>query len=523
MKTVLLLLTAVAVVPAQTTFVYNDGYPAENCADTAPNGFKWPTKAICPVPILKKPPVGKKYKDPVFGKTAWLVTDDGKVNTYSVPTPLSAAGRYAAVTEQGYTYIYETENGKFVKGGERSAGLPSQDWGFWWDPADDDAYYYHRKRTNGNWVIIRGRVKSDREEVVFEVGQIPQFFSGGTGGLTGDRWLAYATVSPQMVQRARQSGDAAAAERLAAESQICAAPLDGTHRKYCISTAKVPTVKAGGLDFFLLSDFDTVAQKRFLMVLPWGVVLSVDMASRTLKYEYTAPENPSAKIWRQGNGDGVCDPGESCLGGAFDHADTFTLAGETYLFATMEQEPLKGLGGWGTVLGAWKFNSSAAEFLDAAHFFPIMLSSRSHTGGAPGYHYGCSRSAAAPVCVTTTSGPPVVGRRVVTEPLPPNAYEGEFIAVEFVPPAKPSTSPSFRVHRLAKHLSFMFGPDSGRARNNYYQLPRAGISGDGSRVLGTTTWLADHGSAQQSLEPLKTIAVDTGIGGAARAAPPPEN
>ncbi len=86
------------------------------CKEQQPSG--------CPVPILKKPPVGKKYQDPVFGKTAWLVTDDGKVNTYSVPTPLSAAGRYAAVTEKGYTFIYETGTGKFVKGGERSAGLP---------------------------------------------------------------------------------------------------------------------------------------------------------------------------------------------------------------------------------------------------------------------------------------------------------------------------------------------------------------------------------------------------------------
>lgn len=483
----LLLIPITAALQAQNTrFVYESGYPV-GCYKPEAHQELYLDDAVCLVPDQRPPgdftppAKGGSYVDPNFGKRVLIPYDGGYLSTYSTPAALSATGKYVALAEQGFNHLVEVSTGSLAR-----VVVPSQDWGFWWS-ADSDDTYYRLGWSNGD-VIVRGSVATGAEAVVLDPGQgITEIRTGGTGDPSRDHWLPFWSRP---------------------EGKVCAAPLDGSNLLYC--TSSIPGVDVNNIDFVLISKgIDSVSLKRYLIVEPWGAVLSVNEQAGRLDYEYTAPEHPYATVWGRGDGDGICESQEACLGWCWDHSDTFqTPDGQQWVFATMEEEP----GIYMVSLFAWRLNGGSEALRQpypSGSMRKIYTLAVSGDGGPGAQHFGCAVNA--PVCVISTSS---AGWRTQDDmsPVPPAAHAGEITMVNF------GAGEQVEVHRLAKHRSLLFSEHG----QDYYSMPRASISPDGRYVAASSNFgyfpLSFHHSAG---DVRREIIVETGLGEYQPPPPPP--
>jgi len=445
---ILVILTAIATASAQTTFEYLSDYP-QGCADRGPaseyvgGSYNYGYLAVCDIPDVRPPgnfvpPLpGGSYVDSNFGYRVRVSAPIGYIPTYSTPSSLSAKGRYLATgglepsvggdSVGGTTDIWDVTSAKRVK---KTAGA-SQDWGFWWHPTEDDAYFTIDRGSR----ILRKSVTGGASALVLDLSATGlTIHHGGTGDVAPDLWLSFG-AGPAGAQADR----------------VCAAPLDGSNQIYC---RLFVDIGLSGWDFSLMSKgVDSGTGLRYVIVETGGFVLAVNRPAKQLDLVYRV----SGVHW--------------------NHADTMQGPdGKQYVFGThggdMPQHPdVNGNTYGGSIhtfwpLGVhdpnmhkkWKGDGGAAiPVLRVSWYSPVI-------SGAGSTHYNCAKSA--PVCV--------VGHRddAISSDggaLPARPFQMEAITITMEPDG------AFVVRRLAKIRSLGWN----KYGNDYYSYPMCSISGDG--------------------------------------------
>ena len=438
-----LLLVAAVLARAQTAFEYLSGYP-KGCSDTGPaseyvgGSYNFGNLASCTIPGLRPPGTfippspGGSYVDPTFGRMVTVAAPVGYYQTYSTPSPLSATGKYLAVsgrdadgTIAGLSAIVGPKTSAWVK---KIAGA-SQDWGFWWHPTDDDVYY----TINAGNIVQRSVTKAGETVVLNLAGQSLQFRHGGTGDIAPDLWLSFA------------SGAASGAL-----DRVCAAKLDGGNKIYCIPFAEIGM---SNYDFTMMSKgADSGTGKRYILAeQAGGAILSVDFAENKLKLEYKVPN----VHWN--HSDTMQGPdGRQYLFGSYGGGPAFWPLG---VHDPIKQQNWEEFGG-----------SIIATYRDSWQS-PVIA-------GAGSTHYNCAKTA--PVCVVGHSPNSVAKGADAPGEFAPFGYEA--ITLEMTGDRK------FTVKRLAKIRSVRYLTDPTMYDNDYDSMPMCALSGDASTVSCKTNF-----------------------------------
>jgi len=409
---------------------------------TQPPGY--PDAALCTVPdekppgTFQPPAVGKSYVDPNFGATVRVVTPPDFVHTYSNNNPLSAHNKYLMVFHDGFLSVVDAATTKFVY--DKVPG--NQD--FFWDSYDDDVYYYPN-----DVKILRHALKSGKETTVADYSRgapkLTLIKRGGTTGSSKDNWISF--YAPL-------------------EKQLCTLDL-AARKTYCTNYgAAYPQI-----DYVLdAKGVDRVSGKRYVIVVPNpGTPLglySVNLEAQRLDLEYRGPEEPESN----GNHNGICDPGEKCMGAG--HSDSFEDAnGEQFLIFTtftempcevslstyrlnkgvLVNQPLELGGGRRKILSLWQCPFPSAR-------------------QGPDEHVGCAKNA--PFCAISTVAP----YRSQTDPPDRFAHATEIMVMR---------GNGVELRRLAESRSVRFPQDGDEA---YWAEPRAAISNDGSLVVSDSNF-----------------------------------
>lgn len=436
---ILLILCAAVSLFGETTFRYLPGFPV-GCTDVVPTAiettYKLDNIASCVIPGLRPPgdfappAVGGSYVDPTFGHTVTVSSSVGYYQTYSTPSPLSATGKYLAVvgkdtdsTIGGTTAIIEAKTGAW----KRKVAGASQDWGFFWHPTDDERYF-----TLAGAAIYKRNVAANESVKVYE--DPGGILTGGTGDISADLWMAYATTRDQAVGR------------------LCAAPLDGTNKRYCIPLAGLIPANSN-FDFALISKGrDAVTGKRYVMLEQGGRILEVDEAAGVLK-----------------------DLGRS--GYDWNHSDTMQGPdGRQYIFSTMGWP-----GSWspgplgGDALTFWLMADPKVKYkaFQTSWASPVVA-------GSGATHYNCSK--AKPVCVAGFSPNAVGPTENAQGERQPYSYEA--ITITMLGPDK------FEAQRLAKTRTVRrtFTAAGLSLSQDYDSMPMCGLSGNAELVACKTNW-----------------------------------
>lgn len=272
----------------------------------------YPDDATCAVPDEKPsgkftpPGTGKTYTDPNFGAQVRILTAPRSNHGYSTPSAISANNRYVIhFQENEGTRIIDFKTGKVVRNG---LGFSFE--GPIWDARNDDVIYFLQGA-----LVRQYKVSNNQTSTVFDFGASPYKFtrisSGGTGDGSKDNWIAIFAPDQQ---------------------QICALSID-TGAAYCAAYTGIVQGNVT-VDFPMMTKGpDKGNGKRYVLLLanPNMLVFSVNLSAKKLDYIYRGGE----LLTSQGNRDGICDPGEPCLGSP--HADTMEdAAGNQYLVTAEE-------------------------------------------------------------------------------------------------------------------------------------------------------------------------------------------
>lgn len=475
----------------KNTWEYPDGFPKE-CVDAPLEDSG--TKSVCPNPTGNNYRTGDTFRDPYFGHTVRFIADDGSSNIYPNPSALSAHGKYVNLTHpDGTAAAHLVSTGAVVPG-----FMPTQNGSMWWDPEDDDTFYYadvrdYRDATyDPKMSIFRARVgnsRLDRTEMVSTGDDSSIIWTGATGSMSGDRWVAWVNWNG--------NGDSAPPSN----AKFCAAPLDGSGRKACVDPRKLNIpIDRKGIDFLVITDVDEVAGHRFLYYLPRGDVLNVDDSTMSITYGFLPPEEPTPP-GDLGNHDGICNEdyvspssprGERCVGPYADHSDTTTYVDENgkrrVVIVTdgLEQEDFQfidGSVGWTRLTLAFRPSDGRDNYLKNA--IPIFR------GG--GGHTSCAKKV--PVCSRGLDMHREYKNIDAVPPQTPGSFTGELLTMRFN-----ATNVTF--HRLTKPQLYERTDSAGNT--SYYDSPRASISGDGKMLVFTT-------SLGLFTQPRRVAVVDTGF------------
>ena len=219
------------------------------------------------------------------------------------------------------------------------------------------------------------RFSTNTDTVVVDYGgRFTNINSGGSSETSKDNWLSFWAEQ---------------------EHNVCAVDLN-TARTYCADYQAANPDNRRGWDFIdysmITKGVDSVTGKRyvFLMASPALGAYSVNLSTGNLDFEYRGPELQDIS---HGNHDGVCDPGEPCLGAP--HADLMEDSdGKQYMVTPKgNEEPCE--------LDLVTYSISKG----------IRLTDLETTGGGrhrvmnlancgtnwPSYHIGCAKNA--PYCV----------------------------------------------------------------------------------------------------------------------------
>ncbi|MDX1981127.1 MAG: hypothetical protein SFV51_12725 [Bryobacteraceae bacterium] len=421
-----------------------NGQPA-NCSTVA--GF--PAPAVCTAPgelplgSFPVPAQGGTYSDPNFGSTVRILTPAGQNrHSYSSPTAMSTSGKYALVTlNSNTTAIIDTTTGVPV----RQMARKQRSWSSGeavWDTRSDTVLYFLSGYWNGvKWIndrLMKYDVAADVETLVQDYALAPYNFAwvarGGTGDMSKDGWLPFYTPEKVCVVQ------------VASGNTVCAAYSN-----------------VGGLPWTFI-DFVSISKgpdrstgKHYVMMQgqPANAMFEFDPAAGTLTFQFRGPEMPSA-VMGWGNGNGVCEPGESCL--AQSHSDTFEDSmGNQYLVRAVQ---LRNPCSW--VLTTMRMSAGLGMVKGVAEGggrTDVALLARCASTPWPGLHVGCARKS--PFCSISLENRPLL-----PSPLRDGApYNGEIWVMR-------DNGAEFR--RVAMHRSVI---------QTYYDQPRVCISDTGAKVL----------------------------------------
>src|SRR5262249_15964979 len=255
---------------------------------TQPDGY--PDAALCTVPNenLKPPAVGESYIDPNLGASVKVMTGPGVYHSYSANNPLSAKNTYLM------TY---PSNGScdVILAGRGRVGLRRIGWNgevcenFFWDSYDDSVYYYP-----SGAAFIKHDLRTGLKTTIIDYSKDGHGFKsirrGGTSGSSKDNWISFFAEN---------------------EKQVCVLDLNSV-TTYCADYGNARPA-FGSIDYSLVSKgVDKGSGKRYVILVAKGAspgFYSVNLSTGKLDLEFRGPEDQE----RNGNHDGVCDPGEFCM------------------------------------------------------------------------------------------------------------------------------------------------------------------------------------------------------------------
>jgi hypothetical protein len=430
-------------------FTYPSGQPA---ACSSVSGF--PAPALCSVPgelplgSFPLPAPGGAYIDPNFGATVRVLTPGGlNYHPYSSPTALSTNGKYALVTlNSTTTAILDTASGTPVRQMFRKARTWSSG-EIVWDVTSDNILYYVSFFWNGQRYVgdrlMRYDVAANLETLVQDYTKPPYNFSwiarGGTGDMSKDGWLPFYT-----------------------QDSVCVVQV-ATARTICSSHVNVGGMGWTMIDFVSITKGpDRSSGKHYVMIQgqPANAIYEFDAAAGTLNFQFR-PEMPYA-LMGNSNGNGICEPGENCIGQA--HSDTFEdwQGNQYFLRAVQLRNPCS----W--VLSSFRFNagtSIAKGVSDGGGRTDVALLAKCGGGAAwPALHVGCARKSS--FCSISLENRPLL-----PSPVRDSApYNSEIWVMR---------DNGLEIRRLAMHRSVI---------QTYYDQPRVCLSDDGRKALWDTNF-----------------------------------
>lgn len=379
---------------------------------------------ICSVPQVPPGTPGTWFRDLNYGGSVTALTPPGEtwLHGYSLPSAFSATNRYVGVTDtNGNHYALDRVSGSRQR-------VPGNAATIFWDAANDDWLYYPNGR---QW--MRYSVSTGSSIVIADYSSkwTGNIQNGGSTHLSSDNWTAFWSNEDHLV---------------------CA--LDFTaQRTYC-ADFQAPETKSDKLpfdfiDYSVVTDVDAGSGKRYVMMMSAPALggWSVDMAAGALHFEFRGGENPASQGFNQptGNGDGLCDPGESCLNAP--HGDATSIGGIQYFVTNVEmastpcQRDLVAL------------PIAQGAFMVARRTTILPLAFCSSLYDWPDIHVGCAGKTGACVISTETRGPSPMGNQVML------------------------MQDLDHVVKLGFHHSQSVGSDT------YWFQSRAGISSDGRYIV----------------------------------------
>lgn len=409
-------------------------------------------RPLCIVPGEKPPgnfappAPGQSYVDANFGATVSVLTGPETFHGYSSPSAISPGNRYVLVLDIHDSHILDLKTGAVVV---KDPGVPRE--GAIWD-SHNDSVMYSLGGKGHDAAVMKYDIQAHATTVLADFSQAPYNFtsitSGGTGEGSKDNWLPF-SASPQQ--------------------QVCAYSVDD-NKAYCADLKTIP----GGpytVDFPTMArGVDHTSGKRYLVVVgsPTMLVFSVNKSAGRLDLETRGPESISY-FSPAGNGDGICDLGEACVGGS--HSDLFEdSAGDQYMLIGKEfQSPCE------AALVSYRLDAGPRMGL------PVELGGGMRRimglyrcGGQDAWvdlHIGCARLS--PYCVVSTTYEGFNQTRDPgdTSPVKRSPFMSEVFVVR---------DNGAEIRRLAEDRSIGFRNE---LANGYWSTPRACISGDGAYVV----------------------------------------
>jgi hypothetical protein len=422
-------------------------YPAgpQGCS-AAPGLLSVP---ICTVPGERPPgdflppKPGSTYTDPNFGGKVTILTGPETLHGYSSPSAISPRSRYVAVFDTSGSRIVDLKKGSVVY---PDTGAPPE--GVIWDGRDENIMY-SLGAPGRVTQIVKYDLKAHLVSVLADFSsKFKSISAGGTGEGSKDNWLPFFAPS---------------------EEQVCAYSIEGG-KVYCADLKAIP----GGpykVDFPTMArGVDHTSGKRYLVVVgsPAMLLFSVDEKAGVLRLEMRGPERISF-FAPAGNGDGVCDPGEACVGGS--HSDLFEdSAGDQYMMVVQEfQSPCE------VGLVSYRLNAGAKMGIPVELGGGMrLIMGLYRCGGKDAWvdlHIGCARSS--PYCVVSTTYGGFQGTRAPDDKTP-------FVRTPFISEVFVVRDNGAEVRRLAENRSVQF---TNELANGYWSTPRACISPDGAYVV----------------------------------------
>jgi uncharacterized protein (TIGR03437 family) len=410
-----------------------------------PDGYD--DAATCAVPGEKPPgdfapPLARgTYVDPNFGATIRLLSNARYNHAYSTPSPMSATNKYVSLLGASGQDIFSVPTFSVAfrsVEGDVNAGQ-------YWDSYNDDVYYWLEGAT-----VKKRDLRSRKTTTLVDYSRAPFAFSsisaGGTGDTSKDNWLAF---------------------WVADQKQVCALDLSRV-KTYCGSYASFGPVPFSFIDYTLVTKgVDSASGKRYVLLManPSLAVFSVNLAAERLDQEFRGPELPEGK----GNHNGVCEPGESCLGAP--HADVFEDADGTQYMVAM----------WDTDAPCERSLVTLQINKRAAMLMPVELGGGRKKVmtlfrcGVPwsDSHIGCAKSA--PYCVISTNH---VGLRDPADqtPIERTPHISEILVMR---------GNGAEIRRLMQHRSVRFKNEEAEA---YWTYARAAIANDGAYVIADSNF-----------------------------------
>jgi hypothetical protein len=419
-------------------------------ADTCVIPRDWPN----PMPAPAK---GSSYRDPNFAATVHVLTDPGCNHPYSTPTAISAGNTHVLVWCKDRVEVLDARSGNVVY------TPPSHNRSARWDARDDNVYYYMEGA-----VMKKVNVATRQVSTLVDYSKDPHHFSkiesGGTADTSKDNWNPFWAPN---------------------EHQICVVDLDHA-RTYCADYTRIPGPAVTDIDFSMIAKgIDRPTGKRYvlLVAMPALAVFSVNQPAGKLDFEYRGPEDPEG----HGNHDGVCDPGEKCLG--TPHTDTLEdSAGIQYLVINGQAAPCE------LALATYRLNAGPKILLPVelggGRKRIMAIDKCSGPGPWPkDDHIGCAKTA--PYCAISLTYNAIKNVNDRT-PLIRTPHQSELFVMR---------DNGTEILRLAELRSLRFTQDGD---DGYWTQSRACLSNDASLVIADTNF-SEQGK-------VRVITVETGIG-----------
>jgi hypothetical protein len=447
--------TVVARLPGPT-FRYLSG-PA-GCKQTR----DFPDADTCTVPqewpnLMSPPARGSTYRDFNFGATIRVMTDPECAHAYSTPSAVSAANSHILTWCKEGVHVIDARNGNVI------FSPPSHNQSARWDARDDNAYYY----TDGprmQKVNVAAKLVTTLVDYSKDSHHFAEIKNGGTGDTSKDNWNPF--WAPK-------------------EHEVCV--LDTDHmRTYCADYTRIPGPAVTNIDFAMVAKgVDRPTGKRYVLLLatPSMAAFSVNQLAGKLDFEYRGPEDPE----KNGNHDGVCDPGEVCL--STPHTDTLEdSAGIQYLVFNGQSAPCE------FSLATYRINAGPKILMPAelggGRRRVMAIDKCSGPGPWPkDEHIGCAKNA--PYCAISTTYNANKNPEDKS-PMQRTPHESELFIMR---------ENGTEILRLAELRSVRFTTDG---ESGYWTQSRASLSNDASLVIADTNF-GQPGK-------IRLIAVETGIG-----------